>query len=272
MLNIAICGVGRAGLEVVRALRDSRKFKIVAAFCREQSEKAGQDIGELSLTGNMGIRALPISKARQVFCETRVDVAVDFSNPEASWCLLDACRAYGVPCVVCTTGFTEEELSRMQKMVRSARMGVVYAPNVTLGINVLMSVLKTVARALPFFDYQITEMHHSRKFDRPSGTAKRIAETLENELPDIPVNHIPINSVRAGGYIGVHEVLAVGEFEKISISHESFSRRAFAQGALMAAEFVMNRKGWYYMEDVIDIYSILRKNEYLETKPNINQA
>jgi 4-hydroxy-tetrahydrodipicolinate reductase len=160
----------------------------------------------------------------------------------------------------------------MQKMVHSARIGAVYAPNVTLGINVLMSLLKTVARALPFFDYQITEMHHSRKMDRPSGTAKRIAETLENELPDIPVSHIPINSVRAGGYIGVHEVLAVGEYEKISISHESFSRRAFAQGALMAAEYVIGRKGWYYMEDVIDIRSMLHRDEYMEPHANIVKA
>ena len=269
MINVAICGVGRAGLEVIRTIRDSRKYNIVAAFCRNQSEKAGHDIGELSLTGRMGIAATPISQAHEVFSNTRVDVVIDFSNPEASWQLLNACKAFGIPCVICTTGFTDEDLSRMQRLAHSARLGVVYAPNVTLGINVMMSVLKTVARALPFFDYQITEMHHSRKLDRPSGTAKRIAETLENELPDIPVNHIPINSVRAGGYVGVHEVLAVGDYEKISISHESFSRRAFAQGALMAAEYVISRKGWYYMEDVVDIHSILRKDE---AQSNIVQA
>lgn len=272
MINVAICGVGRAGLEVIRTVRDNRKYNIVAAFCRDQSEKAGLDIGELSLTGKMGIHATPISRAHEVFCSTRIDVVVDFSNHEASWQLLDACKTYNVPCVICTTGFTEEELARMQRMVRSTKMGVVYAPNVTVGINVLMSLLKTVARALPFFDYQITEMHHSRKTDRPSGTAKRIAETLESELPDIPVSHIPINSVRAGGYIGVHEVLAVGEYEKISISHESFSRKAFAQGALMAAEFIIGRKGWYYMEDVIDIHSILSEDEYIGPRTNIIQA
>lgn len=272
MINVAICGVGRAGLEVVRTVRDNRKYNIAAAFCRNQSEKAGLDIGELSMTGKMGITATPISRAHEVLCDTRVDVVIDFSNPTASWELLDACKVCGVPCVICTTGFTDEELARMQRAARSAKMGVVYAPNVTLGINVLMSLLKTVARSLPFFDYQITEIHHSRKLDRPSGTAKRIAETLESELPDIPVSRIPINSVRAGGYIGMHEVLAVGEYEKISISHESFSRRAFAQGALIAAEFIIGRKGWYYMEDVIDIHSILRKDEYIEPRTNMIQA
>ncbi len=272
MINVAICGIGRAGLEVVRTVRDSRKYNIVAAFCRDQSEKAGLDVGELSLTGKMGIDATPITRAHEIFCSTRIDVVIDFSSHEASWQLLNVCKSYAVPCVVCTTGFTEDELSRMQRLVRSAKMGVVYAPNVTVGINVLMSLLKTVAHALPFFDYQITEMHHSHKTDRPSGTAKRIAEALEGELPDIPVSHIPINSVRAGGFIGVHEVLAVGEYEKISISHESFSRKAFAQGALMAADFIVSRKGWYYMEDVIDVRSILRNDEYIEPRKNIIQA
>lgn len=272
MINVAICGMGKAGLEVIRTVRDSRKYNIVAAFCRDGSEKAGQDIGELSLTGKMGITAVPVSQVAEVFLNTRVDVVVDFSNPEATWLLLDACKTCGVPCVICTTGYTDEELARMQRFVHSAKLGAVYAPNVTLGINVLMSLLKTVARALPFFDFQITEMHHSRKKDSPSGTAKRIAETIENELPDIPVSRIPINSVRAGGYIGLHEVMAVGEYEKISIAHESFSRRAFAQGALMAAEFVIGRRGWYYMEDVIDIHSILGKDEYAVPRTNIIQA
>ncbi len=269
MINVAICGVGRAGLEVVRTIRDSRKFNIVAAFCRNKSEKAGLDIGELSLTGRMGIAATPVSQASEVLSGTRVDVVIDFSNPEASWQMLDACKTCGIPCVVCTTGFTDEDLMRMQRVVRNGKMGVVYAPNVTLGINVLMSLLKTVARALPFFDYQITEIHHSRKTDRPSGTAKRIAEAIESELPDIPVSHVPINSVRAGGYVGVHEVMAVGDYERISISHESFSRRAFAQGALMAAEFITGRRGWFYMEDVIDVPSLLCDHEFAGQGTNL---
>jgi len=129
-----------------------------------------------------------------------------------------------------------------------------------------MSVLKTITRALPFFDYQITEIHHNKKRDIPSGTAKRIANTLERELPSS--SQIPINSVRAGGYIGVHEVMAAGECERISISHESFSRKAFANGALTAAEYIRDKKGWHYLEDVLDIKSMLNIENEPETQFN----
>lgn len=256
MIKIALCGIGRAGMEVIRTVRESNKFKIVAAFCRTGSDKRGKDIGIISHMSESGVYASEITEAEQVFGSTDIDVAIDFSNPTASRMLLGACKNYGVPAVVCTTGFTDEDLDWIKKLAWSQKIGIVYAPNVTLGINVLMSVLKTVTRALPFFDYQITEIHHSKKYDIPSGTAKRIADTLERELP-LNVHQVPINSVRAGGYIGVHEVLAAGESEKLSISHESFSRRAFAQGALTAAEYIRDKKGWHYMEDVLDIRALL---------------
>lgn len=256
-MNVALCGIGRAGAEVIKTMRNSAKYNITAAFCRANSEKKGKDIGWIVQTGEMGVLATEITEAEHIFGCTPVDVAIDFSNPVSSRVLLNACRMHGIPCVICTTGFTEEDVDWMSKLAWSNKLGIVYAPNVTLGINVLMSLLKTVTRALPYFDYQITEIHHNKKFDRPSGTAKRIAELIENELPE--AGHIPINSVRAGGYVGVHEVLAVGECERLSIVHETFSRSAFAQGALMAAQFIFHRKGWYYMEDVIDIGSILKE-------------
>jgi 4-hydroxy-tetrahydrodipicolinate reductase len=254
MINLALCGIGRAGLEVIRTVRETGNFKVVAAFCRIGSKKQGKDIGLISNMSESGIYATEITEAERVFNNTKIDVAIDFSNPAASRMLLNACKNHGVPAVICTTGFTDEELDSMIKLAFGHKLGIVYAPNVTLGINVLMSVLKTVTRALPFFDYQITEIHHSKKYDIPSGTAKRIADTLERELP---IDQIPINSVRAGGYIGVHEVMAAGDSERISISHESFSRKAFAQGALTAAEYIRDKKGWHYMEDVLDIKSML---------------
>lgn len=256
MINIALCGIGRAGMEVIRTARETNSYKIVAAFCKEGSEKRGKDIGVISHMSESGVYAEEIAEAERVFSCTNIDVAIDFSNPAASRMLLGACRNHGTPAVICTTGFADDDLDWMKKLAWSQKMGIVYAPNVTLGINVLMSVLKTVTRALPLFDYQITEMHHNKKHDIPSGTAKRIAETIGRELP-LDASQIPINSVRAGGYIGIHEVLAVGESERLSISHESFSRRAFAEGALTAAEYIRDKKGWHYMEDVLDIRTLL---------------
>lgn len=269
MINVALCGIGRAGIEVIRTVRESNRFKVVAAFCRNNSDKKGKDIGLLSQMSESGVYATEISEADRVLSDTNVDVVIDFSNPTASMMMLNACKNHGTPSVVCTTGFSGEDIDWMIKLAWSHKLGVVYAPNVTLGINVLMSVLKTVARALPFFDYQITEMHHSKKHDIPSGTAKRIADSLERDLP-VTSPSVPINSVRAGGYIGVHEVIAAGECERLSISHESFSRRAFANGALVAAEYIHDKKGWHYMEDVLDIGSVL--NSEGDEKPQLIRA
>jgi 4-hydroxy-tetrahydrodipicolinate reductase len=267
MIKIALCGIGRAGAELIRTIRDTNNFKVVAAFCKKGSKKRGKDIGLLSNMSESGVYAAEITEADSVFRNTKADVFIDFSSPEASKTLLNACKTYGIPGVICTTGFTQEDIDSMIKLTWKYKLGVVYAPNVTLGINVLMSVLKTVTRALPFFDYQITEIHHNKKRDIPSGTAKRIADTLEMELP-AGSSQIPINSVRAGGYIGIHEVIAAGECERISVSHESFSRKAFAKGALTAAEYIRDKKGWHYMEDVLDIKSLLDIESEPETQLN----
>ncbi len=136
-------------------------------------------------------------------------------------------------------------------------LGVVYAPNVTLGVNVLLAALKIVARALPEFDYLITETHHNKKFDIPSGTAKKIAGTIRKELPKDA--EVPIHSARVGGYVGVHTVLLASDSERLSLTHESFNRSAFASGALRAAKFILGKSGWYEMEDVLGFADVLER-------------
>ncbi|MEN6637533.1 MAG: dihydrodipicolinate reductase C-terminal domain-containing protein, partial [Clostridiaceae bacterium] len=119
---------------------------------------------------------------------------------------------------------------------------------------VLLAALKLVARALPSFDYHITETHHSKKYDIPSGTAKKLAAAVLEELP--AGTEVPIDAIRAGGYVGMHTVLLASDHERLSLTHESFSRLAFAEGALTAAEFICNRTGWYEMEDVLGMRAV----------------
>jgi 4-hydroxy-tetrahydrodipicolinate reductase len=138
--------------------------------------------------------------------------------------------------------------------VKHNKLGVVFAPNVTLGVNVLLAALKLVARALPSFDYHITETHHNKKKDIPSGTAKKIAAAIEAELPEGA--EVPIDAIRAGGYVGLHTVMLASDYERLSLTHESFSRRAFVEGALVAAEFIAGRTGWYNMEDVLGMHAV----------------
>ncbi len=256
-MNIAVNGIGRTGGEVIREILKNDQYNLAAAFCSDNSAKAGEDIGTLLHIPKVGIYASEVSQADDIFKKGDVDVFIDFSNPSSTKALLLSCQKYKVPGVICTTGFSKEELSWMSGFVTKNGMGVVFAPNVTLGVNVLIAALKVIARALPDFDYRITETHHSKKMDRPSGTAKIIARTLEDELEMAPDKHIPIHSIRAGGYVGLHEVLLVSDCERLSIAHESFSRKTFVQGALFAAKFILGKTGWYTMEDVVDVHSLL---------------
>ena len=249
MIQVAVCGVGRTGSEVLRALLDNECFHLTAAFCSAGSEKAGRDAGELINRTNTGIIIHEITQIDPVLSEVPVDVLIDFSNPMGTKTLLRACKKHRIPAVLCTTGHTEADLLWMTDFVRHNKLGVVYAPNVTLGVNVLLAALRLVARALPSFDYHITETHHSKKYDIPSGTAKKIAAALEEELP--AGAEVPIDAVRAGGYVGMHTVLLASDYERLSLTHESFSRRAFVEGALTAADFIVDRIGWYEMEDVL---------------------
>lgn len=249
MIQVAVCGVGRTGSEVLRALLESDCFHLTAAFCRAGSEKAGRDVGEFCNRNNTGILIQEITRIDQVLDETHADVLIDFSNAANARAILRACKKTHTSAVLCTTGFSEGDMLWMTDFVLHNKLGVVYAPNVTLGVNVLLAALRLVARALPSFDYHVTETHHSKKYDIPSGTAKKIAEALTEELP--AGADIPIDAVRAGGYVGMHTVLLASDYERLSLTHESFSRRAFVEGALTAAEFIYGRTGWYEMEDVL---------------------
>lgn len=250
-MKIAICGLGRAGKELLRTICDEEDITVACAFCRANSDKAGMDIGLLARLNPMGVYASPVTEADAVLGEEMPDVVIDFSNPAATKMLLMACKKYCIPAVVCTTGFSEDEVAWMRECVYGEDFGIVYAPNVTVGINVLLSMLKAATRGLPYYDYHITEIHHNKKADAPSGTAKKIAALLERELHLEPDEKVPVHSVRAGGYVGVHEVMIVGEHDRITVVHESFSRQAFAKGAIEAARFIRTHLGWHEMEDVV---------------------
>ncbi len=254
MLKVAVCGVGRTGSEVLRAILDSDRFQLTAAFCRPESEKAGRDVGEYLNRNNIGITIREISQMEQVLAETPVDVVIDFSNHTITKTLLRACKKHRTPVVLCTTGFSEADMLWMTDFVQHNKIGLVFAPNVTLGVNVLLAALKLVARALPSFDYSVTETHHNKKVDIPSGTAKKLAAAIGDELP--AGAEVPITAIRAGGYVGLHTVMLASDYERISLTHESFSRRAFVEGALVAAEFIAGKTGWYDMEDVLGMHMI----------------
>lgn len=193
------------------------------------------------------------------------DVIIDFSNPRA----LSALLAYGknnkTALVLCTTGLSEAQLEEIKEA--SEKIPIFFSRNMSLGINVLIKLVKEAARALKDnFDIEIIEQHHNRKVDAPSGTAFMLAEKIADEVghgvkylydrhsqrKPRDKNEIGIHSIRGGNIVGDHEVIFAGDNEVITLSHHAQSREIFADGAIKAARFLLNKPpGLYDMNDML---------------------
>lgn len=200
-------------------------------------------------------------------CDVEADVVIDFSLPEATDALLDFCLEKKLPLVLCTTGLSEYQLERVQKASES--IAVLRSANMSMGINLLMKLLKEAAGKLAAegFDIEIVEKHHNKKKDAPSGTAIALAESMLEVLPEDygcvydrsvrsasrPKNEIGISAVRGGTIPGDHDVIFAGEDEVITFSHRVYSRVVLAKGAIAAAKFLAGKgAGLYSMADVMD--------------------
>ncbi len=261
MIKVCISGLGRTGKEIARAILAQDDIQLVSAVCSPTSKSRNMDLGQVLGIDNTGIIIRGSDNLEELIFRNKPDVVIDFSNPKSALKNALIFSKYRVNIVIGTTGFTPYELKKIFVLTRKYKNGIVYAPNITLGVNVLMLLSNLTASLLNSYDFQITEVHHKKKLDSPSGTAKKIAAEIQGGLKNsgisMPAVEIPINSVRAGGVIGKHEVMIVGEEDKIEISHESFSRRAFAQGAIKAAKFIHKKSGYFEMRDVLDLEKVL---------------
>ncbi|HEY9060757.1 MAG TPA: 4-hydroxy-tetrahydrodipicolinate reductase [Pseudobacteroides sp.] len=270
MIRVCISGLGKTGKEIAKVLMEQEDIKLVSAICSPSSDKSGKDLGEVIGSGRTGIIVESSDNLEQVIFRTRPDVVVDFSSPEAA---LKNARVFSrmkVNIVIGTTGFSKLGLKKLLVLATKHRNAIVYAPNITLGVNVLMLLTNLASNILSNYDFQITEIHHKHKKDAPSGTAKKIAVEIEKGLlasgNSVGNIDVPITAVRAGGVVGKHEVMIIGEDDKIEISHESFSRRAFALGALRAVRFAKGKSGYFEMSDVLNLKKVL--GDYLESENN----
>ena len=164
-----------------------------------------------------------------------------------------------------TTGFNKIQLKELKNLTKEFKVGVVYAPNISVGVNILLLAVKMIAKLLPHYDVEITEFHHRFKKDAPSGTAMKIATAI-NDAKSVRqpsfvfgrygttkrlANEIGIHAVRAGGIIGVHKVLFSNNSDEIEVIHRSYSRSVFAEGTQKAIKFIANHQGFYNMEDIL---------------------
>lgn len=268
MIKVCIAGIGRTGREISKEIINDKDLNIVSAICSPNSKSMNKDLGQVIGTDDTGVIINSSEKLEQVIFKNKPDVVIDFSNPKAALKNAVIFSKYRVNIIIGTTGFSSYQMKKIFVLSRKYKNGILYAPNITLGVNVLMLLTNIAASLLNNYDFQITEVHHKNKQDSPSGTARKIACEIHNGLknvgsPTVTNHQIPINSVRAGGVVGKHEVMIVGEEDKIEISHESFSRKAFAEGAIKAAKFIHKKSGYYEMKDVLDLEKVLKT--YMES-------
>ncbi len=199
-------------------------------------------------------------------CDVQADVIVDFSNASAVDGLLDFCVSKNLPLVLCSTGLSEQQLSKVKDA--SAKVAILRSANMSVGVNALIKVLKEVSPmfAAAGFDIEIVEKHHNQKLDAPSGTAIALAdavnESLNNEYEYVydrstrrekrPEKEIGISAVRGGTIVGDHDVIFAGLDEVVTVSHRAYSRAIFGKGAIQAAKFLAGKQpGMYDMADVL---------------------
>lgn len=200
-------------------------------------------------------------------CNVEADVVIDFAAVSAIDDLLDVCGERQLPAVVCTTGLSEEQTAHVAET--SKKTAVLRSANMSLGINLLMNLVKQAAGVLAQagFDMEIVEKHHNQKKDAPSGTALALADSLREGaegayeyvfdrskgLEKRKPEEIGISAVRGGSIVGEHDVIFAGLDEVITFQHTAYSRSIFGKGAVSAAKFLAGKPaGLYTMSDVIN--------------------
>ena len=200
-------------------------------------------------------------------CDVEADCLIDFSAAAAVDKMLDYCVKKNLPCVLCTTGLSEEQLRKVEEASKS--VAILKSANMSLGINLLLKILKEAAGVLvpAGFDIEIVEKHHNLKVDAPSGTALALADSINEEFNNEyeyiydrsarrekrPKKEIGISAVRGGTIVGDHDVIFAGSDEVITFSHTAYSKAVFGKGAVQAAKFLAGKQpGMYDMSNVID--------------------
>lgn len=266
MLKIAVTGAaGRMGQRIIACIHDTEGAALGGATERAGSSSIGRDAGELAGVGRLDVAiADSIDKAL-----ANAAVLIDFTSAEASLGHLKAAASSKKAIVIGSTGFSAAQMDEVKALARD--IPCVLAPNMSVGVNVLLKALDLVARTLgDGYDVEIVEAHHRLKKDAPSGTAMKIAQvlaaSLDRNLDEVAVyerkgltgerttKEIGIQTIRGGDIVGDHTVYFATMGERLEFTHRASSRDTFARGAIRAAQWVVDQKpGLYDMQDVLGL-------------------
>jgi 4-hydroxy-tetrahydrodipicolinate reductase len=263
-MRIAIAGAGgRMGRMLIEATLNNPDMTLAVALDRPGSDQLGQDAGAF-LGSDTGVRITDDVEAL-----AGADCLIDFTRPEGTLRHLDACARHKVRMVIGTTGLDEAGREAIAKA--ATQTAIVFAPNMSVGVNATLKLLDLAARILNSgYDVEVFEAHHRNKVDAPSGTALKMGETIAKawgvDLPDVATwtrhgdtgvrqpGTIGFSVVRGGDIVGDHTVYFCGTGERIEITHRSSSRATYAQGSLRAAAFLKDKTaGLFDMQDVLGL-------------------
>lgn len=271
MAKIAIVGsAGRMGKTLIEACHESEGTVLTVATELPDSSLLGADAGELA---GVGKNAVKISGSLDA-AEQDFDILIDFTRPEATLAHLAWCREHGKGIVIGTTGFTDEQKQQLTDAANDTP--IVFAPNMSVGVNLTLKLLDMAARVLgDEVDIEVIEAHHRHKVDAPSGTALKmgevVADALGRDLKECAVygregisgerdrKTIGFETIRAGDIVGEHTVMFANIGERIEITHKASSRMTFAKGAMRAATWLNQKRvngqnnGLYDMQDVLGL-------------------
>ena len=238
--------------------------RVIADLVKEDS--AAEIVAGIDLTGQSD-RPFPVYESLKDVKE-EADVLIDFTSPKLLTELLKDAEELHMPLVLCSTGYTKEQIEEIKEA--SAKLPILRSANMSLGVNVLLKLVKAAAEVLGSegYDIEIIEKHHRLKLDAPSGTALAIADAINDALPERyeyvydrsgrreqrPKKEIGISALRGGTIVGEHEIYFAGTDEVIEIRHTAYSKAIFGKGAVAAAKFLAGREpGLYTMQDAVDL-------------------
>ena len=266
MIKALVSGAGgRMGGRIIAAVADQKGISLTGAFEKRGHQTVGQDAGVTAGTGTNDI--LIVDRLESIVSSG--DVIIDFTDPDATLRHVKLAVEYGKAMVIGTTGMDAKQQEELEKASR--KTPIVFAPNTSVGVNLLFKVLANVAATLgDAYDVEITEIHHRYKKDAPSGTARKMGEVVALALgrdPDEVIvsgragmvgerteKEIGIFSLRGGDVAGEHTVTFAGLGERIEFTHRAHSRDTFARGAVRAAMWISGRvPGLYDMTDVLGL-------------------
>ena len=263
-IKLAIAGSsGRMGRMLIEAALNTEDCTLSVALDRPGSPALGQDAAAF-LGKESGIKITDNLSSLQ-----EAHVLIDFTRPEGTLAHMQKCREYGVNMIIGTTGFEEEGKDAIEQA--SKEIAIVYAQNMSVGVNLVFKLLEIAAKALPTgYDVEIVEMHHRMKVDAPSGTAIRmgevVADALGRDLKECAVygregvtgerdpSTIGFATLRGGDVIGDHTVVFAGMGERVEITHKASNRNIYARGSMRAATFLKDKQqGLFDMQDVLGL-------------------